>query len=211
MSGIYIWLNISKGTSWVRWSKLTFLLFHKWLFFQLNFHAKSFEISHCILEIWRFCWGCHNRLVESWFWEKDFNKFGNLYKVLVFGQFRGLFSHENTVFVPNSSSNLKIKYWRFQNKWNLKIDFGTILWDILTLHPHNSKFSLPPTGTFRYVSSRTCCIACCNIKDLLTILSSLNHYLEKFGKYYKDNLWFDSTILGKIHIVLIRASRLKAI
>ena len=37
--------------------------------------------------------------------------------------------------------------------WNLKIDFGTIFWDILTLHPHNSKSSLPTNGTFRYVES----------------------------------------------------------
>ncbi len=37
--------------------------------------------------------------------------------------------------------------------WNLKIDFGTIFWGILTLHPHNSKPSLPTTGTFRYAES----------------------------------------------------------
>ncbi len=38
--------------------------------------------------------------------------------------------------------------------WNLKIDFGTIFWDILTLHPHNSKPSLSTTGTFGYVESQ---------------------------------------------------------
>ena len=51
--------------------KIDFLLFPKWLFFHLNFGAKIFEIGHCVLEIWQFYWGCHNRLVKSWFWEKD--------------------------------------------------------------------------------------------------------------------------------------------
>ena len=80
-------------------------------------------------------------------------KFGNLYKILAFWQFKGPFLPENTAFAPNTSSNLKIKYWRFQNMWNIKIDFGIILWDILTSHPHNSKSSLPITGTFWYVES----------------------------------------------------------
>ncbi len=92
-------------------------------------------------------------MVKSWFLRKRLLKFGNLYKVLVFRQFRCPFLHENTVFAPNPSSNLKIKYWKFQNMWNLKINFRTIFWDILTLIPHNSKSSLPTTGTFRYVES----------------------------------------------------------
>ena len=74
-----------------------------------------------------------------------------MYKVLVFWKFRGPFLHERTVFAPNPSNNLKIKYWRFQKMWNLKIDFGTTFWDSLTLHPLNSKSCLPKTGTFRYV------------------------------------------------------------
>ncbi len=40
--------------------------------------------------------------------------------------------------------------------WNLKINFGTVFWDILTLHPHNTKSILPTTGTFQYVESHTC-------------------------------------------------------
>ena len=32
--------------------QMDFLLFPKWLFFLLNFGAKSFEIGHC-LEIWQ--------------------------------------------------------------------------------------------------------------------------------------------------------------
>ncbi len=110
--------------------------------------------------------GCHNRLVKSWFWEKDSSNMGICDKVLVFWHFRGQFLHENTVFAPNPSSNFKIKYWRFQSVWNLKIDFATIFWDILTLHHHNSKSSLPTTGTFRYVESqilRSLRISCCDI------------------------------------------------
>ena len=87
--------------------KTDFLLFPKWLFFQLNFGAKFFEIGHCVLEIWQFYWGCHDRLVKCWFWEKG--SYGNLYKVLLFWHFRGQFLHENTAFAPNPSSTLKIK------------------------------------------------------------------------------------------------------
>ena len=74
-----------------------------------------------------------------------------VHKVLVFWQFRCQFLHKDTLFGPNPSSNLKIKYWRFQNLWNLKINFGITFWDILTLYPHNSKSSLLTTCTFRYV------------------------------------------------------------
>ncbi len=102
-----------------------------------------------------------NRTLRSWdmaillrMWKKALKIFLNLYKVLVFWQFRGQFWQENTVFAPNPSSNLKIKHWRFQSMWNLKIDFRIIFWDILTLHPHISKSSLPTTGTFRYVESQ---------------------------------------------------------
>ena len=38
--------------------------------------------------------------------------------------------------------------------WNLKIDFRTVFWDILTFHTHNSKSSHLTTGTFRYVESQ---------------------------------------------------------
>ena len=32
--------------------KIDFLLFPKWLFFQINCGAKNFEIKYCVLEIW---------------------------------------------------------------------------------------------------------------------------------------------------------------
>ena len=53
-------------------------------------------------------------------------------KYWYFGNSEVLFYMNTLFFAPNTSSNLKIEYWRFQNKWNLKIDFGTVFWDILT-------------------------------------------------------------------------------
>ncbi len=63
----YLCLKTSKGTSCLRISKLTFSYF---LNSCSNFEAKIFEIGHCVLEIRQIYWGCHNRLVKSWFWEK---------------------------------------------------------------------------------------------------------------------------------------------
>ncbi len=80
-------------------NKMNVLPFPKWLFFKINFGAKKNEIRHCILEIWQFHWGCHNRLVntEKLILRKRLFKFGNLYKVLVFWQLRGPYLHEHTV------------------------------------------------------------------------------------------------------------------
>ena len=58
---------------------------HKWLFFQLNFGAKIFEIRRCVLQIWRFHWWCHNRLVKSWFREKYSYNLGICTKCWHFG------------------------------------------------------------------------------------------------------------------------------
>ena len=44
--------------------------FPKWLFFQLNFGAKTFEFEHCIIKIWLFHWWHHNRLVKINFEKK---------------------------------------------------------------------------------------------------------------------------------------------
>ena len=133
--------------------KIDFLLYPKWLFFHLNFDAKICEIGHCVLEIFQFSLRMSYQINEKLILRKRLLKFGNPYKVLVFWQFRGQFFHEHTVFPPNPSSNLQIKYWRLQNIWNLKINFGTIFWDILTVHPCNSKSSPLTTGTFWYVES----------------------------------------------------------
>ena len=81
------------------------------MFFQFNFGAKSFEIGHCVLEMWQFHKGCHNSSNgEKLILRKRVFNFGNLYKVLVFCQFRGPFLHEHNVFAQNPSSNVKIKY-----------------------------------------------------------------------------------------------------
>ena len=48
-------------------------------------------------------------------------KFGDLCKVLEYKQFRSPLFHENRVFTSNPSRDLKSKYWRFHNMWNLKI------------------------------------------------------------------------------------------
>ncbi len=51
----------------------------------LNFGAKMFEIRHCVLEICQIYWGCHNRLVKSWFWEKGSWNLGICTKYWYFG------------------------------------------------------------------------------------------------------------------------------
>ncbi len=124
-------------------------------------------------------------------WKVDLRKrllnFGNMYKVLVFWQFRGPYLHENTVFAPNPSSTLKIKHWRFKNMWNLKIEFGTIFWDILTLHLSNTKSSILTTGTFWYV----------------TYFKASNQYIVTFPHYTVTLLFFVSylTLSLFLHIL----------
>ncbi len=64
------------------------------------------------------------------------------------------FLHKNTVFAPNPSSNLKIKYWRVKIceiwKSTLRLYFQ-IFWLYI---PITQKSSLPTTDTFRYVESQ---------------------------------------------------------
>ncbi len=51
--GVYV----SQHIEWDQLSQkinIDFLLFPKWLFFQLNFGAKIVEIGHCVHEIWQF-------------------------------------------------------------------------------------------------------------------------------------------------------------
>ena len=46
--------------------KMDFLLFPKWLsVLSSQFWCKKIEIGHCVLEIWQFYGGCHNRSVKS--------------------------------------------------------------------------------------------------------------------------------------------------
>ncbi len=120
-----MWLNTWKGTSCLKRSKLTFLLFPTWLFFQLSFGAKCMKSDIVFL---RYLIG--DVIWDWWKVKKKAKKFGICKKVSVFWQFTSSFLH---VFAPKPSSNLNTKYWRFQNIWNLKIYSGAIFWDILTL------------------------------------------------------------------------------
>ena len=124
-------------------------------------------------------------------------KCGNLHKVLVFGQFRGPFLHENTIFAPNLSRNLKIKYWRLQNMWNLKIDFGTIFWDILTLYPQNSKSSLLKTSTFRYLSHNYYYFIRNSTVFVNTVCNSILRILPFVDDQYQHQKCISEKILAK--------------
>ncbi len=175
-------LNTSKGTSCLRRSKLTFCYFIFGCSFISILVQKFLKSDIAFLRYGSFIedvitgW-C---MVESWFWDKGSLKFRNLFKVLVFWQFRDQFWHENTVFAPNPSSNFRNKYWRFQSMWNLKIDFGTIYWGILTLHPRNSKSSLLTTGTFRYVVSHIISLSrimCCRL--IATVNFMPHEYIDE--------------------------------
>ncbi len=121
------------------------MLFPKWLFFHLNFDAKFLKSKSAFLRYCNFI----EDVITDW-WKVDFEKnLGIFRKYWYFGNQRSIFTTWKHYYCTIYSSNLKIKYWRFWSMWNLKIDFGTIIWDILTLHPYNSKSSLPTTGTFR--------------------------------------------------------------
>ncbi len=61
-----LWINTLKWTSWVGSSKMNFLLYPKWLFFQFNFDTKMVEIGHCFLKIRWFHWWHHNWSVKKW-------------------------------------------------------------------------------------------------------------------------------------------------
>ena len=130
--------------------QMDFLLFPtKSLFIQLNFGVKSFEIGHCMSEIPRY--GNFNDVI-IFRWKVDFEK--RLLKVWESGlsivyitNQKSIFTWKHCLMSSTASSNLESKYWG--------INFGTILWDILTLHPCNTKWSFPTAGTFWYVELHT--------------------------------------------------------
>ena len=67
------------------------------------------------------------------------------------------FLHENTVSIKQLERvRIEDSPGRFQNMQNLKIDLGTIFWDILVCSSVlNSKSSLPTTGIFWFVESHS--------------------------------------------------------
>ncbi len=87
--------------------KIYILLFPKCLFFQLNFGAKMFEIGHCVLEIWHFNWGCHNRLVKL-FEKKALQIWESVQNIGILATEMSIFTWKYS-FVPNPSSELKNK------------------------------------------------------------------------------------------------------
>ena len=125
--------------------KMDFLLFSEWLFFQLNFGAKIF--GHCILEIWQFHWGRHNRLLKSWYQEKGSQKLEICTKYWYLSN-----SDVHFFTLKYCFCTKPFKYVKDLSICEIsKSTLGHIFLDILTLHPHNSKFSLLTTGTFPYV------------------------------------------------------------
>ena len=96
-----------------------------------------------------------------------------LYKVLVFWQFRGQFWHWNTVFAPNP---LRLSIEGSKVCEISKLTLG-LYFEILILHPHNSKYSLLTTGTFWYVESH--------------MESQINHQTRDsiFFRHAKKVLW----------------------
>ena len=121
---IHMCLNTSKGTSCLRRSKLTFWYFLNDCSFISILEQKSFKSNIAFL---RYSNIIEDVITDWWLMlilRKRLLQFGNLCKVLVFWQFRGHFFH---VFTLNPLSNLKIKYWRFQD--NVKSQDR--LWDYI--------------------------------------------------------------------------------
>ena len=104
------------------------------------------------------------------------------------------FLHENTVFFFNPFSNLGSKYLRFQNTWSLNVDLGSIFWNILTLHFHNSKLSLPATDTLQLCSDTYAWSIKKQCKTSITCLYRVPNMLDHITSY-------DS---GKLMVICIR-------
>ena len=115
-------LNISKLTSCLRRSKMTFCYFLNVCSFISILVQKDLKSDIAFLRYGNFI----EDVITDW-WKVDFEKKAlkicESVQSIGIWQFIGQFWHENTVFAPNPSSNLKTKYWRFQSMWNLKIDY----------------------------------------------------------------------------------------
>ncbi len=89
-----MWLNTSKGTSCLWRSKLTFF------YFLTGFSFSSILVQQFLISDIAFLrYGTFIKDIITNWWKilrKKLLKFGNVYKVLVFLQFRGQFLHENS-------------------------------------------------------------------------------------------------------------------
>ena len=109
-------LNTWKCTSWVRSSKFTFYYFQS-------------GCSFSWVQFW--CKHVRNRMLHSqdmvislMMWKNDLRKALRVWKSVQ------KYWCTNYFFMKTSfhlSRNLKYKYWRFQNRWNFKINLVTIL------------------------------------------------------------------------------------
>ncbi len=111
-----------------------------------NWFFAIYGCSFCSF-LWQFHWGYHNRLHG----EKLIKK--RALKIWKFVPNIGILAIQRPIFTWKHlffHQILQVTYIEDSKiMWNLKINFGTIFWDILTLHPHNSKSSVPTTGTFQ--------------------------------------------------------------
>ena len=89
-----------------------------------TFFPFFFQIGHCVHEVWQFHWGCHYRLVKSWFWEKGSQNLEIWTKYWYFGNSEVHFYMKT----PNPLSDLKIKYWRFDPQY---VKSQKRLWDYI--------------------------------------------------------------------------------
>ncbi len=105
-----MWLNTSKGISRLIRSKFNFWYFLNGCSISSILVEKMLKSNIAFLKYGNFI---EDFTTDCWFWEKGSYNLGICTKVLVFGQFRGPFLHENTIFAANPSSNVRIKYCRF--------------------------------------------------------------------------------------------------
>ena len=100
-------------------------------FFFLNTYSFSyilvqhfFDIRHCV---WECDHSTDNFITDLW--KVDFQKFENLATLIAeIAIQKSIFTWKCCFYTSNPQSNLEIKYWRFQNMWNFKLDHGIIFW-----------------------------------------------------------------------------------
>ena len=127
---LYLCLNTLKGSSCLKRSKLTFCYFLNGCSFSSIWVQSVLKSDITFLRYGNFI-----EVVMKHWWKIEFEikALTNLWictKCWCFGNSEVHFYRKTMFFTPNPSSNLKIKYWRFQNMWNFKINSGTIFWDI---------------------------------------------------------------------------------
>ncbi len=114
-------------------SKLTsrYTVIPKWLFFQLNFGAKLFEIGHCVLGIVVISLMTSQQLDhKSWFWEKGSYSLGILANYSFTRNWKVNF-YMKMIFLYQilKASLIESKYWRFPNMCH-QINLWTIFWNL---------------------------------------------------------------------------------